>query len=108
MTIRELSERINKNSRRVGWYDNGPIPIPTHLMLLVTEAGEAMDEYRSHVMGSHIDSTGEPMGFPSELADIAILLFDIAYANGYDLEQEILDKTAYNETRSHKHGGKLT
>jgi len=48
----------------------------------------------------------KPEGVPSELADIVIRVFHAAGEWGIDLEHEILTKMRYNETRSHKHGGK--
>jgi hypothetical protein len=38
---------------------------------------------------------------------VEIRLHDLATRLGIDLEKEILEKHAYNQTRSHRHGGKL-
>lgn len=46
----------------------------------------------------------KPIGFPSELADIAIRLFDLCGALNIDLQHEIELKMAHNATRPAKHG----
>ena len=42
-----------------------------------------------------------------ELADVLIRVFDLCGAHGWDLERAVLDKMAFNKTRSYRHGGKL-
>lgn len=49
----------------------------------------------------------KPEGVPAELADIAIRVFDTAEAWHIDLEQEIIGKMDFNETRPPKHGRKF-
>lgn len=49
----------------------------------------------------------KPVGFPIELADLLIRVFDTAEAYGIDLEEALQIKAAYNRTRPHRHGGKL-
>jgi NTP pyrophosphatase (non-canonical NTP hydrolase) len=48
----------------------------------------------------------KPEGIPSELADIIIRVLDVAYRYGIDLEEVLLEKLAFNETRGYRHGGK--
>lgn len=48
----------------------------------------------------------KPEGFPIELADILIRVFDTAVAYGIDLEAALLEKMKYNEGRPYRHGGK--
>lgn len=50
----------------------------------------------------------KPEGIPSELADIIIRVLDICGTHGIDIASAIADKMAYNETRSYRHGGKLS
>ncbi len=52
------------------------------------------------------EGNGKPEGYPIELADAVIRLFDHAYAVGIDLDEAIAVKMQYNETRSYRHGGK--
>lgn len=49
----------------------------------------------------------KPEGVPAELADIAIRVLDTAEAWKVDLEQEIIGKMDFNETRPPKHGRKF-
>lgn len=48
----------------------------------------------------------KPEGIPSELADIMIRVLDIAGYYGIDIEQAMLIKAKFNETREYLHGGK--
>jgi NTP pyrophosphatase (non-canonical NTP hydrolase) len=48
----------------------------------------------------------KPEGIPSEMADIIIRVLDIAGYYGIDIERAMLVKAKYNESRSHRHGGK--
>lgn len=84
------------------------------LMLVVTELAEAAEEVRDDKWSTYhhsIDSaalpaTAKPEGFTSELADAVIRIFHLAGLLGLDLEGAIREKMAYNETRSHRHGGR--
>jgi NTP pyrophosphatase (non-canonical NTP hydrolase) len=105
-TIRQWQKAAYLNAKAHGFHDE-PVPVPQALMLLVTEAAEAMECYRRGHMETMFSSEHmKPDGFPSELADIAIRLFDTAEALGIDLESEMQAKHAFNLTRPHKHGGK--
>jgi NTP pyrophosphatase (non-canonical NTP hydrolase) len=84
------------------------------LMLIVTEASEAMEEIRDgHEFTSvyyevHGVPTTKPLGFPIELADIVIRVFDLARACDVDLGAAVRRKMEFNRTRPHRHGGKLS
>ena len=80
-------------------------------MLIVSEASEALEELRR----AHKDiaetfyyasEPKKPEGFPSELADIVIRVFDLCGHLGIDIEEVIKKKMEYNATRPYKHGGK--
>jgi NTP pyrophosphatase (non-canonical NTP hydrolase) len=94
------------------------------LLLIVSEATEALDELRSgkdvHETYYPTSANGtqysgpvdnpvqhKPEGVPSEIADIVIRCFDFAYESGIDLSAMINEKLAYNETRPYKHGKKF-
>lgn len=59
-------------------------------------------EVEEMIMKGHL----KPEGIPSELADIVIRVFDCAVEYGIDIEEQIINKMAYNATRQYKHGGK--
>lgn len=87
--------------------------IAAKLALIHSEVSEALECLRDGEMvtvESSVRSTygqpGKPEGFPSELADIVIRVFDLAGAMGIDMLTEIRRKIAFNSTRSHRHGGK--
>ena len=65
------------------------------LMHVTRELSEAWEEYRVNGKTDHFDE---------ELADAAIVLFDVCGAMGVDLEGAILKKMAKNTTRPDKHG----
>jgi NTP pyrophosphatase (non-canonical NTP hydrolase) len=123
-TITDLVTDSHERSKRKGWWDDCMIPvegadgmseilrefvldkIPEKLALIHSEVSEALEDYREGAMVTDLDAKGKPCGFPSELADICIRVFDLAGALGIDLEKEITLKAQFNETRPTRHGGK--
>ena len=75
------------------------------LALVTSEVAEAMEDVRNDKMGSELEGA-KPVGFPSELADVVIRVFDLSYMLGIDLSTEIVKKVEYNSTRGIRHGGK--
>ena len=128
MTIRRMQVEAFRTALEKGWWDFARRPevpvvespsdldlailtanIPEKLMLIVTEAAEAMESYRdaSHPILEEWCSDGQkPEGLPSELSDIVIRVADLSGALGIDLEGAVERKLAYNRTRSHRHGNK--
>jgi NTP pyrophosphatase (non-canonical NTP hydrolase) len=101
------------------------VNLPERLMLIVTEAAEAMEELRN----AHVDPQktytvadpreGEtkpayfdyvegtkPEGVGSEMADIVIRVLVDCKRAGIDIATEIKRKARYNATRAFRHGGK--
>jgi NTP pyrophosphatase (non-canonical NTP hydrolase) len=80
------------------------------LMLVVTEIAEAVEEARrvpvERLAESRIEN-GKPEGFAVELGDAVIRILDLAGRLEIDLETEMVRKHSYNETRAHRHGGRL-
>jgi len=95
------------------------------LMLIVTEASEALEVLRDpnlSVKKPYVKTPGgelveydafndshaslKPEGFGSELADIIIRALDLGVSLGIDISDEVRRKMAYNETRPYRHGGK--
>ena len=121
MKINELVEKAHATSRAKGWYDKGERNIPELLCLIHSEVSEALEAYRTdyrtdipneatdrrwHDGPPRIDGA-KPEGFASEIADVFIRLGDLCGYLGIDAEKAIAEKMAYNERRSHRHGGKV-
>lgn len=115
MRIGELQKKSYEVAEAHGFWDIPDIGsrylIPTKLMLIVSEAAEALDNVRdgTALKGNYLwtkDGTpeGKPEGLASELTDIIIRTCDLAEYLGIDLESVIAQKQAYNETRPFKHG----
>ncbi|MBT8163059.1 MULTISPECIES: hypothetical protein [Arthrobacter] len=124
--LRDLQQVAWQNSEDKGFHDNEPtgaaelaIYNGNRLMLIVSEAAEALEEIRAGRSASETyypdapkDSHAErpepgrykPEGVPSELADIVIRCFDFAGSNGFDLGQIIQEKLTYNRSRERMHG----
>jgi len=105
MDISEAQQIAHDNALDKGFWDN--TDIPTKLMLIVTEVAEAMEEYRVEnetltTVRYRLD--GKPEGFPTELADIVIRVFDLAAYLDIDLDDLVYEKMQFNTTREFLHG----
>lgn len=72
--------------------------VPTKLILIVSEAVEALEEFRK---GHNLEKFGE------ELADIIIRVGQLGVGLGIDLDTAVAAKLAVNKLREHQHGGRL-
>lgn len=76
---------------------HGKKNVPTLLMLIVSELGEAMEGHRKNLMDDHLQH--RPM-LEVELADAVIRIMDMAGGMGYDLAGALVEKLEYNSTRA--------
>lgn len=110
MTLTELVQKAHGTALEKGWWD-GMSPadieraIPEKLCLIHSEVSEALESFRNRE-ADWILPNGKPVGLSSELADVVIRIADLCGAIGINLEDAVMLKMAYNETRSARHGGK--
>ena len=102
-----IVKEIYKTACDKGWHETDDNrSIVECLMLIVTEAAEATECYRDGEIELTHEDDGKPVGLPSEMADILIRTLDTCQHFGIDICKALVDKMAYNKTRSHRHGGK--
>lgn len=122
MKLNELRDRVHALAVSKGWYEGRDVHDPnvlgSMLALIHSEVSEALEDVRkgrselrfSDDYHKSDNPPGhprlKPVGLPSELADVIIRVLDMCGAMGIDIERAVETKHAYNETRSHRHGGK--
>ncbi|MBE3576064.1 MAG: nucleotide pyrophosphohydrolase [Firmicutes bacterium] len=95
--IRDAAREIHATAVEKGFWNPGEITFGERLMLVVTEASEAMQAYKKK----------QDDEIPEELADIVIRVLDMAEGYGYDIEAAIAAKMQKNKARPYKHNGRL-
>jgi NTP pyrophosphatase (non-canonical NTP hydrolase) len=109
--INQLVEEAHANAVAKGFWDGENLAdnncVAAKLCLIHSEISEALDHLRDGKLGPFHHPDGKPDGFPVELADICIRVFDLAGAMGVDLDSAIAEKMIYNAGRPRKHGRQL-
>ena len=106
LTINDMAREAFYNAEVHGFHDDGTPPFPESLMLIVSEAAEALEEDRSGNDNLYFREDGKPMGIGPELADIIIRVGHTAVLKGIDIEDMVRRVQTFNRSRLHKHGKK--
>jgi NTP pyrophosphatase (non-canonical NTP hydrolase) len=102
MTIEQLCNAAVLASQTKGFHSPSPTDLEK-IALIMSELGEAVEELRTNNEAFYYKA-GKPEGVLTELADAVIRIADMCGYRGWDLEDAIIKKMKYNETRPHKHG----
>jgi NTP pyrophosphatase (non-canonical NTP hydrolase) len=102
MSFALLAEAIHATAVSKGWWDternDGEM-----IALIHSELSEMLEAIRKPGPSEHIP---EFSGVEEEAADVLIRLLDMSYARGWRIEEAVLAKMRFNETRPYRHGGK--
>lgn len=120
MRVKDLQKRCFEITRSAGFHEGAPSRlteehsdrISRNLLLIHAEISEACEEMRKPgfnptVIYTNPSRPNKPEGFPIEIADAVLRLFELAEHCGIDLESAIEAKMAYDATRPQKHGKKF-
>ena len=100
---------IHQTAVEHGWWEDPRSPLEA-IALVHAELSEAVEEYRldnKDLAAVRRADGGKIEGFGVELADAIIRILDLCEHLGIDMESLLVEKAAYNKTRSYRHGGKL-
>jgi 8-oxo-dGTP diphosphatase len=96
MDIKQLTEEMNRFVRSKGWFepDSKRPQTPRNLSIsLALEAAEILEHFQWR------DEIKDREELAGELADVALYLFELASVTGINLEEAVLKKLEFNQTR---------
>ena len=99
-----IQVETHENAKRKGWWEKD-IGDAVTIANVHGELSEAWEWIRKdNPKSDHIPVFS---GVEEEFADVIIRIMDTSEKRGYRLAEAILEKMKFNETREHRHGGKL-
>ena len=104
-TLNEYTLIVHEMAKEKGWHDGVPRSPLEIQMLIVSELAEACEEARGS-KPPYYEVDGKPEGEAVELVDAMIRIMDYFGSRGWDVEQVLEKKIAYNAGRSYRHGNK--
>jgi NTP pyrophosphatase (non-canonical NTP hydrolase) len=109
--LRDICFRVAESK---GWYEkcqkDDPNTFAMLLALIHREVSEALGDHRNgcditeQTWCPHED---KPIGIPTELADVIMLVLSVCGYYGVDIRRAISEKLQYNKERAYRHGGKV-
>lgn len=103
--FKAMQAKTLKIAQDHGFNIEQPVNDERHLLLIVGEVSEALESLRRPEMepDHHIPEFTE---LEAELADVVLRCMNYAESKGLRLAEAMEAKSAYNEMRPFKHGGK--
>ena len=106
LTINQMAREAFYNAEVHGFHENGSPAFTESVVLIISEAIEALEEDRGNKGKFYSREDGKPMGIGPELADIIIRVGHTAVLHGIDIEDMVHRVQTFNRTRPHRHGKK--
>ena len=105
MDMNQTVKNIHDTACEKGWWENPRTALEIHA-LIHSEVSEATEAVRNGEEDSWISKVGKPEGEAVELMDAVIRIMDYFGHRGWDFEDILNTKMAYNNSRPYRHGNK--